>query len=331
MLVAGALGASELSGSRKRKKWLKRGPGAWAAWVGLAIYYVVLLLLPIAWLMPVGRGVGRFMHRFMGRRRRIALANLRMALGDQTTPAGRRRILFSLMQGLGVTLAELGPSGYLHRDTLRRYVAFQGLEHLQEALSRGKGAILVTAHFGNFPLMLAKLGLEGYPVGVIIRDPRHRPVARYLDRWRARYGVATVKDKPRWASVKKALGLLQSNGVLVVHIDVNVSDGGAFVPFFGQWVPTFRGPALLSLRTGAPLLPTFIRRIHGIHHRICIQPPLVIQSCGDREEDSWRLLWGLTRSAEAAIRENPDHWWWMHRRFRKARPEEEVGRPLPVG
>jgi KDO2-lipid IV(A) lauroyltransferase len=226
-------------------------------------------------------------------------------------------------------VAELGHPRYLRRDVLRRFVAVQGKDHLERALGEGKGVILVTAHYGNFPLMLAKLGLEGYPVGVIIRDPRHRPAARFLDQWRERCGVATLRDKPRWASVKEALRLLQSNGVLVMHIDVNVSHGGAFVPFFDQWVPTFRGPAMLALRTGAPLLPTFIQRIHGIHHRLVFHPPLILPDTGDREENAWRVLYGLTRAAESAVRRHPDHWWWFHRRFRKARPAEEVGRPLP--
>jgi KDO2-lipid IV(A) lauroyltransferase len=297
--------------------------------MGLALYYGLLHVIPVSWMVGVGRRLGQVIYRFMGSRRRVAQDNLARALGSERDPVGRRRILRSLTESLGVTLAELGHPRYLRRDTLRRFVALQGSEHLDKALREGKGAILVTAHFGNFPLMLAKLGLEGYPVGVVIRDPRHRPVARFLDRWRSRYSVATLRDKPRWASVKEALTLLQSNGVLVMHVDVNVSHGGAYVPFFGQWVPAFRGPAMLALRSGAVLLPAFIRRIHGVHHRLIIQPPFHLPATGDREEDAWRILYGLTLAAETAVRENPDHWWWFHRRFRKARPAEEVGRPLP--
>jgi len=86
---------------------------------------------------------------------------------------------------------------------------------------------------------------------------------------------------------------------------------------------------MLSLRTGAPLLPAFIRRVHGMDHRLTIHPPLSVSTTGDREEDVWRLLWELTREAEAAIRQHPQEWWWMHRRFRKARPAKEVGRAIP--
>lgn len=278
----------------------------------------------------LGRTVGRLMEKLAGPRRRIALENLRLGLGSSLDPQTRRQILRSLMEGLGLTLAELGHPKYMHIQSLRDRVPIQGMEHLSRALASGRGAILVTAHFGNFPLILARLGLEGYPVGVIVRDPRHGPVARFLDRWRARYGVRTLRDKPRWASVKDALALLRQNGILVVHVDINVSDGGIFVPFLGQWVPTFRGPALLALRTQAPLLPTFIRRVHGLDHRLIIQPPLRVPLCGDREEDTWRLLLALNRAAERAIQEHPEQWWWIHRRFRKARPAEEVGRPIPT-
>ncbi len=315
--------------SRRFAKWFKRGPGAWTAWAGMVFFCASLKATPVTWIPAVGRGLGWLMYRFMGPRRRIALENLATALGRSSNPRARREILRSLARNLGMTVAELGHPGYICLDTLRRHVAVEGLHHLDQALVGGRGAILVTAHFGNFPLMLARLGLEGYRVGVIVRDPRHPPVARFLDRWRARVGVITLRDKPRWASVKEALALLQSNGVLVLHIDLNVSRGGIYVPFFDRWVPTFQGPALLSLRTKAPALPAFMRRVHDMHHRLVIEAPVVPLETGDHKEDTWRLLWALTRRTEATIREYPQEWWWIHRRFRKARAAQEVGRPLP--
>lgn len=277
-----------------------------------------------------GRAVGRLMKLFSGSRKRIARQNLSLALGPSLGRQSSSQILQRLMEELGLTLVELHPR-YLQIESLRRRVAIQGMEHLNHALDQGRGAILATAHFGNFPLILARLGLEGYPVGVIVRDPRHRPVARFLDSWRERHRVRTVKDKPRWVSVKEALALLRQNGILVVHVDLNVSDGGMFVPFFGHWLPTFRGPAMLALRTKAPLLPTFIRRIHGLDHRLIIKAPLATALSGQREEDTWRVLLALNRELERAVLQHPDQWWWIHRRFRKARPAEEVGRSFPEG
>lgn len=307
------------------KKRLKRGPGAWAAFGCLACLYVILHLVSTKALPVIGLWVGRMMARFAGPRRRIAMKNISLALGSVLGFQSRRRIVKRLMEGLGLTLSELGHPGFMKIDFLRQRVPIEGLEHLEEALSKGRGAILATAHFGNFPLILARLGLEGYPVGVIIRDPRHKPVARFLDRWRARYNVRTLRDKPRWASVKEALALLRENGILVVHVDVNVSEGGLFVPFFGQWVPTFRGPAMLALRSGTPLLPTFIRRLQGLDHRLSIHPPVQVQLGGDREEDTWRILLALNQEAEKTIRKYPEQWWWIHRRFRKAKAASEVG------
>jgi len=318
-----------MEAAKRWKKRLKRGPGAWAAFAGLAFLYVLLHLVPGTSLHALGRSVGRMINALAGPRRRIASENLRLALGSSHGLQTRQRFLSKLMEDLGITLAELGHPGFMDIRSLRRRVPIQGLEHLDNALSRGKGAILATAHFGNFPLILARLGLEGYPVGVIIRDPRHKPVARFLTRWRERYNVRTLRDKPRWASVKEALALLHQNGILVVHVDLNVSDGGLFVPFFGHWVPTFRGPAMLAIRTGSPLLPTFIRRIQGLDHRLTIHPPVQVRTSGDREEDTWQILLALTQQTERTIREHPDQWWWIHRRFRKARPAQEVGRAIP--
>jgi len=311
------------------RKWFKRGPGAWSAWGLMHGLRLLLQVLPLSWIEPMGSTLGAALYRFMGPRRDVALANLRTALGTSVDPARRRRILRCLSRHLGVMALELGHPRYLGPQSMRRFVALSGKEHLETALGRGRGAILVTAHFGNFPLMLARLALEDYLLGVIIRAPRHRPTARFLDEWRSRFGIVTLRDKPRRASVRDALHHLKRNGVLVVHIDLNASRKDLYVPFFGQWVPTFRGPAALSLRTDAPLLPAFIYRVAGLHHRIEIQPGLEIPHEENPEERSWKLLLDLTRAAEETIRRHPEQWWWMHRRFRKARPPEEVGRPLP--
>jgi KDO2-lipid IV(A) lauroyltransferase len=310
-------------------KWLKRGPGAWGAWLLMKGYEAFLRIIPLSRVAPTGRCLGRILYRFMGSRRRIAFGNMHLAFGSAVAPARKKEILSNLMENLGLTLGELGRPDYLRKTPLARYVAVQGRSYLDAALAGGAGAVLVTAHFGNFPLMLVKLALEGYKVGVIIRDPRHRPMARFLERWRSTFGLISLRDKPRWASVKDALTHLKGNGVLVMHIDLNVSRGGDFVPFFGHWVPTFRGPAMLSLRSGAPALPVFIRRLHGLHHRIVIRPPVTIARTKDREEDIWRLLFHLTRITEETIRRYPQEWWWMHRRFRKERPAAEVGRSIP--
>lgn len=314
---------------RRWKKRVKRGPGAWAAFVGLGCLYVVLHLVSTRAIPVIGRWVGWMMACLAGPRRRIAMRNIDLALGSSVGFQSRRRLVKRLMEGLGLTLAELGHPRFMQLDSLRRRVPIQGVEHLEEALSQGRGAILATAHFGNFPLMLARLGLEGYPVGVIIRDPRHRPVARFLDQWRARYNVRTLRDKPRWASVKEALALLRRNGILVLHVDLNVSEGGLLVPFFGHWVPTFRGPAMLALRSGTPVLPTFIRRLQGVDHRLSINPPVRLQLSGHREEDTWRILLALNQQVEKTIKEYPDQWWWIHRRFRKARAVPQVRTSSP--
>lgn len=314
--------------TRKRLlKKLKRGPGAWGGFMLLASLYVTLKAVPAARAEALGRAIGQLMFYLSGPRKRIALGNLETALIHSGLEE-RTRIFQNFMTHLGLAMVELGHPTLMSEESLRRRIAIEGIEHLQNAYGQGKGIVVATAHFGNFPLMLVRLSLEGYPVGVIVRDPRHRPVARFLDEWRAQWGVKTLKDKPRWASVKKALWLLRDKGVLIVFTDINVSHGGVFVPFFGKWVPTFTGPATLALRTSAPILPAFIRRVCGFHHRLMIGPPLTLSCNEDKDEHVWRITLTLNRITEAMIRRYPEQWWWIHRRFRKARSQEQVGPPV---
>jgi KDO2-lipid IV(A) lauroyltransferase len=310
-------------------KWFNRSLGPWSAWFAMHGCKALLQTVPTSWIPSLGRQGGGLLYRMMGSRRRVAIENMRMALGTQLSPSGRRRVLRGLMDNAAIALMELGHHRYLDEKNLRRCIAVQGQGHLDDALRQGKGAILATAHFGNFPLLLARLALDGHRIGVVFREPRHRPMARFLRKWQDQMGIVALRDKPRWAAVKASLDLLRSNGILVLHVDLNVSRGGVYVPFFGLWVPTFEGPAMLALRSEAPVMPTFIQRLDGLQHRVMIHHAAEIQVTGDRKQDAWQLLRSITRAAETAIREHPDQWLWLHRRFRKARPAEEVGRTLP--
>lgn len=291
--------------------------------------YLLLRVVPERSIISIGKRIGRIMLALGGPRKKVAIENLTLAFGRDLEPWRRREILAQLMTSLGLNLVELGHRELMSLESLRRRVAIQGLENLDTALKIGSGALLATAHFGNFPLILARLGLEGYPIGVIVRDPRHKPVARFLDWWRSKHCVRTVKDKPKWKSAKEGIALLKSNGVLTVHTDLNVSRGGIFVPFFGHWVPSFAGPAIMSLKTEAPILPAFIRRVHGLDHRLVIMPPVRPPITGKKEEDVWRICAVLSLQTEVAIKKYPEQWWWIHRRFRKRRSKDLVGRPIP--
>jgi Kdo2-lipid IVA lauroyltransferase/acyltransferase len=177
----------------------------------------------------------------------------------------------------------------------------------------------LTAHLGNFPLMNVRLVNEGYPLSLVARDPENPRLARMITSYRDAVGMESIPDKPRMACVSKSLKALKQNRILSLQIDQNAPATECWVDFFGYLVPTFKGPVIFSLRTGAPILPMFIIRNQDSFHKIIIHPPFQPSITGNVEQDITSNIARLTKIVEAAIREYPEQWWWIHRRFKRAR------------
>jgi len=109
-----------------------------------------------------------------------------------------------------------------------------------------------------------------------------------------------------------------------MHIDHNAPATESWVDFFGYLVPTFKGPIIFSLRTGAPILPIFMIRNPDAHHKITIHPTFELTTTANTQEDITSNIARLTKIVEAVIREYPEQWWWVHRRFKRARDPKRV-------
>jgi KDO2-lipid IV(A) lauroyltransferase len=198
-------------------------------------------------------------------------------------------------------------------------VKFEGTEHLKHALNQGKGVIALSAHLGNFPLMGARLAREGYPSSFVTRDPENPKIAKAITSLRDAVGLETINDEPRMACVSRCFKALKENRILLLQIDQNAPATEVWVDFFGYLVPTFKGPVLFSMRTGAPILPMFMRRNSNNLHQITIHPPFTLNITGNAEQDITSNTARLTKLIEAAIREYPEQWLWIYRRFKRAK------------
>jgi KDO2-lipid IV(A) lauroyltransferase len=179
--------------------------------------------------------------------------------------------------------------------------------------------IALSAHLGNFPLMSVRLAKEGYPSSVVTRDPENPKIAKALISLRDAVGLETIPGEPRMASVSRCFKALKEKRILFLHIDQNAPVTEAWVDFFGYLVPTFKGPVLFSMRTGAPILPMFMKRNSDNLHQITIHPPYILTITGNAEKDITSNTARLTKLIEAAIREYPEQWLWNYRRFKRAR------------
>ena len=275
--------------------------------------------LPVASLTSVGEKLGLLSFYLSGKWRRVSLSNLNLALGQEKREEEILRIRRELFKNIGRDLTEACRLNDFEDSHFRKLARFEGKEHLDDALKEGKGVIALSGHLGNFPLMVARLATEGYPVSLVAKDPDNPKIAKAITSARHAFGMESIPAEPRLACVSRCFKALKENRVLVLQIDQNAPVTEAWVDFFGCLVPTFKGPVLFSIRTGAPILSMFISRDSNLLHRIAIHFFFKLSLTGQTEQDVTSNTARLTKIIEGAIREHPEQWLWNYRRFKRAR------------
>jgi KDO2-lipid IV(A) lauroyltransferase len=257
--------------------------------------------------------------RFVIKQRRIACESLQIAFGAEKSPQEIQGIVRRCFANLGQGMVEM-LYFMAHPALTDEKVSFEGRHHLDEAIKQGRGVIAVTAHFGNFPLMMLYCARQGYKTSAIIRPARDRELEDYLLRKRTACGLKTIYAVPRRECVVNSLKALSGNEILFIPLDQNFgADGGVFVDFFGQKAATATGPVVFARRSKAPILPMFIIRQDDDTHKIVIEPPLVFEEGPDEPQEIIVNTARITKLIEQYIRRYPQEWGWMHRRW-KSRP-----------
>jgi len=253
------------------------------------------------------------------RHRKIAKESMDIAFGNTLSLQEKRKIIRKCFKNFGFGMMEM-LFFMAHPDQIANYVSMEGRHHVDEALKKGKGVIAVTAHYGNFPLMMYYCAQAGFSTNSIIRMARDQELAKFLLEKKREAGLKTIYTMPRGECVSNSLKVLRNNEVLFIPIDQNFgAEGGVYVDFFGQKASTATGPVVFALRTGATILPMFIVRNEDNTHTIIVEPPLTIEEKQDEEATVVHNMGRITRIIEQYIRKYPYEWAWMHRRW-KTRP-----------
>lgn len=297
--------------------------------------YALIVIRGLVSRMPydVYKSISGFLM-FAGRplllkKKRIAMESLRIAYGNEKSEAELTEIANSCFENFGRGMVDL--IYFIDRpDLIKEKVSFQGKEHLDAALTQGKGAILVSAHFGSFIMMYYRMVLEGYKTNVIMRRVRDAEFEKYISNFRQERGIQTIYDLPARKCVVDCIKALRNNEILFILIDQNYgSDGRVFVDFFGHDAATAAGPVVFGNRTGAPVLPTFIMKDDTLdaadRHKIVIDPPVLMETSGDEKQSVIHNVARLTKIIEKYVRLYPHEWGgWMHKRWKSRKVEEQA-------
>ena len=275
--------------------------------------------LPRHFLYAFAKGLARIGYLVAVKQRRIALESLSIAFNTDKPYQELRDIARGCFSFMAKSGAEM--FFFINRPHLvKEQVVLENKQALDQALSFAKGVILVTGHFGNFPLMMLRLAQEGYPVWGIMRSMRDQRVERMFSKLRNKLGVRAIYSQPRKACVDATIKALKNNEIVCIQLDQNFGTAGVFVDFFGQKAATATGPVVFALRTKAALLPCFIVREKDNRHRIIFEPELNLEQEDDFNATVLLNIQRLTGIIESYIRRYPEHWGWIHRRW-KTRPK----------
>jgi KDO2-lipid IV(A) lauroyltransferase len=258
-------------------------------------------------------------YRFWPRLRRVGMFNLRLAF-PEWTEAERRRVLRNLFRNFGRMLADFAHFPRLNRSNIEKLIVYDGFEHFEHARRQGKGVLFLTAHFGSWELSSFAHGVYGHPCHFVVRPLDNPLLDELINRYRCLSGGTAIEKKDFGREVLRAFKRGEAVGVLM---DQNMLPGdGAFVEFFGRLACTTTGPARLARRTGVPVVLGLVVWDEKIgKHRLRFESVEWI-SHADAEEEIVLNTQNFTRRIEEAVRRWPDHWLWVHRRW-KTRPPGE--------
>jgi KDO2-lipid IV(A) lauroyltransferase len=264
----------------------------------------------LPWRRSLGFGerLGDLAHG-LGLRRRVAEDNLLHSFPERTA-AERSAILREHYRELGRVVAEYARLGELARAPRGRvFEEVRGWEHFERL--RGRGAIMLTGHFGNFELGGAMIG-QSHPVDAVVRPLSNPGVEAILARERERAGVGVI---PADRGIRRVYEALRAGRWVAMVGDQDARRQGVFVPFLGRPASTALGPARLALATGAPIVMGFVDRRPDGRLVLDIEPPLAVDEPASPDA-ALRLTALHTARLEARVRARPEMWFWLHRRWK---------------
>lgn len=278
-------------------------------------------VLPERWALLLGAGLGLLWYHIIPIRRRVVMENLNFALGSDYDRRALKKIARSMYRNLGISAIEFLRVKGLTPDNVRAKIKMEGLAHLEAAQAQGRGVLILTAHFGNWDLLCCSQALAGFPLHVITKNLKAGKINKFWMETRQRCGVTLLGAR---GSLKNILRALRDNQIVAFVIDQNMLPShGIFVDFFGKSACTTPSLALLAERTGAPVVPIFMVREGLGSHRIVVKEALTYHKVGERRDNVRHNTRIYSAILEDMIRAWPDHWLWLHRRW-KTRPIDEL-------
>jgi KDO2-lipid IV(A) lauroyltransferase len=292
-----------------------------AEFVVVWLFVYGLRLLPRELARAIGTAIGAIAFRGLGRLRGVGVRNLELAFPEMTARE-REAILRSEYRNLGLLLAEFCKMPDYTAASASEFIRYEGLENYLKAREQGKGVLVLTGHLGAWELSSFYHSLMGMPMGMVIRRLDNPLVDALVNRIRCLHGNRVIHKDDFARGLIASMRAGETVGILM---DTNMTPPqGVFVPYFGVLACTASGMARIAAKTAAAVVPGFLlweesERKYVLH----FGEELNVVHTGDAEQDALTNTAAFTAAMEGYVRQYPEQWLWMHRRWKTRPPGEE--------
>ena len=266
----------------------------------------------------VGERLGALGYRPLGIRKRVVERQIAAAFPD-LSPEAVVNLARESYEHLGRTFVETALLDSIGKDGLQKLVeSVEGWEEIEEVMSKGRGAVLVTGHIGNCELAGSYVAARGIPLDAIVRGMANPLFDAYINHTREAIGMTVVHDSeavrrtPRSLRAGRAVAFVADQGVMGL--------ASTFVPFFGRPAKTPRGAAVFALRFDVPVVFVVALRKPNGRYRIVVERIDAPQT-GDRDRDVDAIVARFTQHLEKWVRAVPAQYFWQHRRWKRQPPD----------
>ena len=284
----------------------------WLEFIALKALLWLDKLLPFAWSCWIGKQLGRLAYRILESRRRLTIENIRKAQdhgflkGIEPNDLARR--VWEHIGQVGSEFFYFNSRGFQH---LKKRVTIVGEENLQRVLAKQHGAILITAHFGNWEVLGLYLAFMGYPLRPLVATQTNPLVDSVIQAQRKSAGIKVI---PRSGFLRPIIKALRNNEIVPFLIDqAEISRQGVPVEFFGRTASFPPGAAEFALRTGTPVIFAYLVRERDNRYQVVISEEIENSQSGDYPTDLSRNVACYMKKVEEVIINYPEQWLWMHK------------------
>lgn len=291
----------------------------------LAVRFVffVIGIFPYRTSLSIGKFIGRTAVKLFPKLAKTANRNLEIAF-PKISEKEKNRIATGTFESLGRHLGFISQFRKFEKKDIHKYVEVVGKEeNFDPADTSGKGILFVTGHFGSWEVFNLLPPAFGYQINILVRRIDNKMVENYVDSMRTKFGSVTLgkREAPR-----KMYRLLKDGGILGILADLNAQlHDGVFVDFFGVPACSTKSIAKIALKTEPVILPAFaVWEEEKQKYVVYLEPPIKYNKTDDVKSDILEITQKITKVVEKYVREYPEQWLWIHKRW-QTRPRGEKG------